>query len=73
MTVGGKLHYRVVCDTKSSWDTPIPECLIRLWNSWDIECPEQVEVPRSIVVNQEAIESIELHSFGVASQNGAVA
>ena len=55
LTRGGKLIYRSVCDTKSSWDTPMSESLIRLWNSWDHACPEQVEVPRSIVAHREAI------------------
>lgn len=73
LTLRGKLIYRAVCDTKNAWDAPIPDALAKLWEKWDSELPVRVETPRSLVVHQEPIESIKLHSFGDASGNGVAA
>ena len=37
------------------------------------ELPEQVTVPRSIAVNQEIVDEVELHAFGDASKKGVSA
>lgn len=72
-TLQGKLVYRAVCDTKSTWDAPLSTNHIRLWNQWNNQMPEQVSLPRSLVTHREDIEDIELHSFGDASGNGVAA
>ena len=73
LSLRGKLIYRSTCDAKIAWDAPMPDNLIKEWNQWENGLPVDVEVPRSLVVHREPIESIKLHSFGDASKNGVAA
>ena len=70
ITLSGKMIYRAACDTKKAWDAPLPYALDQMWNKWESELPQRVEVPRSLVIHREQIQCIELHSFGDASGNG---
>ena len=46
------------------------ESLQRKWKKWEQALPVEEVVPRPIVDHPEALESIELHSFGDASKQG---
>ena len=72
-TLGGKLFYRAVCDTKGAWDAHLSRDPARQWVKWESRLPERFAVPRSLVVHREEIEQIDLHSFGDACANGVAA
>ncbi|XP_028416198.1 uncharacterized protein LOC114539993 [Dendronephthya gigantea] len=72
-TLAGKLLYREACERKLRWDAPLNESLAKKWKRWEIELPNSVEVPRSLVGNREEIQEIHLHTFGDASIKGVAA
>ena len=47
--------------------------MAKAWVKWESGLAQSFEVPRSLTVDQEEIEGIELHSFGDASANGVAA
>ena len=63
-TLRGKLIYRAVCDAKTAWDAPIPQDIAKSWRKWERGLLHNTEVPRLLVIHQEDIQQIELHSFG---------
>ncbi|KAK3716737.1 hypothetical protein QZH41_006308 [Actinostola sp. cb2023] len=73
ITLSGKIIYRSVCDDKIGWDVPLPEPLAKMWRKWESSLPKEVELPRSLAIYRDDIESIELHAFGDASANGVAA
>ncbi len=48
-----KLLYREICDRKILWDKKLPPDLVAKWSEWQDELPDKVEIPRSLVSNQE--------------------
>lgn len=69
-TVAGKMLYRDVCDSHTTWDKEISADLQMKWKCWENSLPNKIKVPRSIVKHQEEIEFIDLHAFGDASGKG---
>ena len=43
---------------------------MKRWKKWEIKLPEKREVPRSLALAREPIQSITLHAFGDASAQG---
>lgn len=70
LTLTAKQIYRELCETKVSWDAKINGELLRRWEKWEDQLPSEQQVPRSIARYQEAIQEVELHSFGDASGRG---
>ena len=46
--------YRAVCEWRSRWDEVLPEeHWMENWQTWERNLPDKVDVPRSIVQDQE--------------------
>ena len=73
MTLSSKFVFRDLCERKLPWDTPIPADLEKDWKKWSLHLPQFVSVKRTIAPFREAINSIQLHSFGDASSKGVCA
>ena len=73
LSLRAKLIYRATCEEKGAWDAALSDDLMQQWTHWENNLPVQVEVPRSLAVHRESIESIKLHSFGDASKSGVAA
>ena len=73
MTLSGKFVFRDLCERKLPWNTPIPADLEKDWKKWCLHLPQFVSVKRTIAPFREAINSIQLHSFGDASSKGVCA
>ena len=65
--------FRELCDAKLSWDQELPENFAKRWKKYTGNFPIKVEVARSLCTYKEAIDSIELHAFGDASELGTSA
>lgn len=65
-----KQIYRELCETKVQWDAKINGELLQRWKKWEGQLPREQQVPRSIARYQEAVQEVELHSFGDASERG---
>ncbi|XP_068671446.1 uncharacterized protein [Montipora foliosa] len=66
----GKQIFRKICDSKASWDSPIPEDLSMQFQRWEESLPAEVTTSRPIAPYREAVCSLELHAFGDASTYG---
>ena len=66
--------YREACDRKLSWDKRPPKDLMKRWTKW-IKCfpHPQIELPRSIPMHNEKIQSVTLHVFADTSSKGVCA
>ena len=73
LTLEGKLLYRDACQQKKAWDAELPQDLVKRWKKSEMNPPEKVEVPRSLVPAREPIQAIALHAFGDASAQGVAA
>lgn len=73
VTLSGKLIYRDICDSKALWDQELEGALMKHWQSWNANLPEQIEVPRTLAPHREKICSIDLHAFGDTSGQGTAA
>ena len=69
----GKFLYRDACQQKKAWDAELPQELVKRWKKWEMNLPEKVEVPRSLVLAREPIQAVALHAFGDASAQGVAA
>ena len=69
-TLQGKLIYREICKKKIGWDVEIDDELKKKLKRWERDLPSKVTAERSLVKFRETIESIELHGFGDASNDG---
>ena len=69
----GKQIFRKICDSKASWDSPIPEDLCMQFQRWEESVPAEVTTSRPIAPYCEAVCSLELHAFGDASTYGVEA
>lgn len=69
----GKTIYRETCELEKSWDQTLPKALLKKWNKWERNLPEQVAAPRAFKLYQEKINAIDFHVFGDASITGTAA
>ena len=69
----GKIIYREACDSKVTWDQPLPDNLAKRFTKWINLLPEKLEVPRNLAKFQEQINTVDLHVFADASVNGVSA
>ncbi|XP_028408734.1 uncharacterized protein LOC114531301 [Dendronephthya gigantea] len=70
-----KLILQDLCRSKLDWDDQIPEEHLNRWQAWLIDLPnlEKLAINRCFkpkTANQSGINSIQLHHFSDASQNG---
>jgi hypothetical protein len=70
MTLQGKMIFREACESKISWDAPLPAKLAKLWDSWESRLPARVSTRRSVATYREPVDAVELHAFGDASGRG---
>jgi hypothetical protein len=73
VTLKGKTIYRETCKAKTAWDASLPEPQAAEYGRWVRELPRRVTVPRALTTQREAVEEIELHTFGDASGKGVCA
>ena len=73
VTLQGKFLHRDCCDAKLPWDNKLPNELEVRWSTWEKNLPDHVRAPRTLAKHQEAINEIELHTFGDASGQGVAA
>ena len=71
-TLVGKLVYRVVCESKLSWDQSLPDNVSSVRNIWEDKLLRRIIAPRSVVKYQEPIHSVELYAFEDAIRWGVV-
>ena len=62
--------FREACENKVSWDTALPDKLVKLWDKWESTSPTRVSTKRSLVSYREPVDAVELHAFGDASGGG---
>ena len=62
--------YGDACESKVACDGKIPEWIKTKWKKWKKTLPAKIEVPRSINLKQERVDSIDIHIFGDASLTG---
>ena len=48
MTLGGKLSYRNVCDSKVPWDQKLPPERMKEWSKWKSSLPNEISLQRAI-------------------------
>ena len=65
--------FRELCDAKLSWDEGLPGNIAKRWKKYTESLPTKVDVARSLCTYREVIDSIELHAFGDASEQGTSA
>lgn len=70
LTLQGKFMYREVCQTKSAWDAPLGNELVKRWLRWEQLLPSKATAPQTLAKFQENIESIEFHAFRHTSAKG---
>ena len=58
VTLSGKMLYRDTCDTKISWDSPLPSALQAKWKKWEQGLPEHVNAPRNVMKHEELINRL---------------
>ena len=73
MTLLGKNLFREMCESRISWDVEFAETMVRDWEKWHRQMPENYEVPRSLAPYQQPVSAITLHAFGDASKTGVAA
>ena len=56
-----------------SWDVEFVETMVRNWENWHQQMPENYEVPRSLAPYQQPVSAMTLHTFGDASKTGVAA
>ena len=73
VTLKGKIIFRETCEEKSGWDALLPKSQAIEYNQWVKALPKSAAIPRALTTQREAVEEIELHSFGDASKRGMCA
>ena len=63
----GKISYREICWSKISWDKSVPQTIKLKWEKWKLNIVNKVEIPRSLTLKQEPLNSVDLHYFGDTS------
>ena len=57
----GKILYREICESRISWDESLPQTIKLKWEKWKLDIINKVEIPRSSTLEQEPINSVDLH------------
>ena len=70
VTLIGKLIFQDINKEKLSWDMELPDPLRARWENWFQSLPESITIPRAVVLHQQPVKNIELHTFGDASSQG---
>ena len=73
MTLLGKNLFREMCESRISWDVEFAETMVRTWENWHRQMPDNHEVPRSLAPYQQPVSAISLHAFGDTSKTGVAA
>ena len=73
ITLMFKEMYRQSCDLKLPSDGEFPTFLLKNRIKWSESLPQQTEVPRSILLFNNAVQSVELHLSGDADKTGVSA
>ena len=60
----GKILYREICESKISWDKSVSQTIKLKWEKWKLDIVNKVEIPRSLTLKQEPINSLDLNIFG---------
>ena len=68
--LNGQLIYRAICDKRIPWDTELPDALQNQWHKFGTDLPTALQIPHSITLFQEEIQTTDLHAFGDASASG---
>ena len=63
----GKIWYRELCESKILWDESLPQTIQLKCEKWKLDIVNKVEMPRSLTLKQEAIDSVDLHICGDVS------
>ena len=69
----GKMILQELCAKNLSWDDPIDDFTVRLWNQWKegLNALENVQIPRCLKpVNFGNLVDVSLHHFSDASEKG---
>ena len=66
----GKILYREICESRISWDESLPQTIKLKWEKWKLDIVNKVEIPRSLTLEQEPSNSVDLHIFRDASIPG---
>ena len=59
--------YREICESRISWDESVPQTIKLKWKKWKLYIVNKVQIPSSLTLKQEPINSVELHIFGDAN------
>ena len=70
VTQYGKIIYREGCDLKIGWDKELPNQLAKKWYNWIKRLDAQIKIPQCNGMFKETINTIELHAFADASNDG---
>ena len=63
----GKILYREICESRILWNESVPQTIKLKWEKWKLDIVNKVEIPRSLTLKQEPINSVDLHIFGDAT------
>ena len=70
LTLTAKQIYGEVCQSKAPWDAQLEGEFLHRGKKWEQQLSQEEQVPRAILHFKQAIEEVELHSFGGASKRG---
>ena len=62
-----KILQREICESRISWDESVPQRNKLKWEKWELDIANKVKIPTSLTLEQEPINSVDLHIFGDAS------
>ena len=73
ITLKGKFVFRDACQANLLWDKELSKCLQQQWKRFELQFPNQLQVPRILAPFQENIKTIDLHVFRGTSGAGTAA
>ena len=73
VTPMGKNMYRQAGNLKLPWNSELPTFRLKNWIKWLGSLPHQIEVPKSIPLFKNSVQSVELNVFRDASKTGVSA
>ena len=72
-TLVGKPLYREIGDSKTWWNTSLPEQLLKRWKAWKNTVTENLTVPRAITTHRHPVTYLTLLTISDASARGVSA
>lgn len=72
-TLVGKPLYREIGDSKTSWNTSLPEQLLKRWKAWKNTVTENLTVPRAVTTHRHPVTYLTLLAISDASARGVSA